>query len=74
MSYPDKANKMANNSFVLVHSDVWGPYLITSKLGFKYFIIFMDDYSRVTGMYLMKNHSGVFFYFSELLFGSEESI
>ncbi|GKA40567.1 polyprotein [Tanacetum coccineum] len=50
-------NKRAASPFELVHSDVWGPCPITSKSGFKYFITFVDDYSRVTWLYLMKNRS-----------------
>ncbi|GKC25325.1 ribonuclease H-like domain-containing protein [Tanacetum coccineum] len=30
----------------LIHLDVWGPYKITSKEGFKYFLTIVDDYSR----------------------------
>ncbi|GJS71624.1 ribonuclease H-like domain-containing protein [Tanacetum coccineum] len=29
-----------------VHLDVWGPYKITSREGYKYFLTVMDDYSR----------------------------
>nr|GEV13541.1 polyprotein, putative [Tanacetum cinerariifolium] len=45
------------------HFDVWGPYPITSKSGFKYFVTFIDDYSGVTWLYLMKNRSEVFTHF-----------
>ncbi|GJW88634.1 ribonuclease H-like domain-containing protein [Tanacetum coccineum] len=30
----------------LVHLDLWGPYRVTSKEGFKYFLTIVDDYSR----------------------------
>ena len=56
-------NKRAASPFELVHSDVWGPCPITSKSGFKYFVTFVDDFSRVTWLYLMKNRSEVFTHF-----------
>ncbi|XP_022014149.1 uncharacterized protein LOC110913635 [Helianthus annuus] len=30
----------------IVHLDVWGPYKVTSRDGFKYFLTVVDDYSR----------------------------
>ena len=35
-----------------------------SKTGFKYFVTFVDDYSRVTWLYLMKNRFELFSHFS----------
>jgi GAG-pre-integrase domain len=46
--------------FELIHSDVWGPALVESFNGFKYFVIFIDDFSRTTWLYLLKNKSEVF--------------
>lgn len=58
-----RVNKRVASPFELVHSDVWGPCPVTSKSGFKYFVTFVDDYSRVTWLYLMKNRSEVFTHF-----------
>ena len=44
-------------SFDLVHSDIWGPSPTTNLAGSKYFVIFVDDYSRYTWFYLMHNRS-----------------
>jgi hypothetical protein len=49
--------------FELVHSDVWGPTPITSYNEFKYFIIFIDDFSRATWLFLLKTKDEVFDYF-----------
>jgi GAG-pre-integrase domain len=46
--------------FDLVHSDVWGPYPTTAVNGYKYFVSFIDCFSRMTWFYLMKNKSDVF--------------
>ena len=55
-----RVNKRALSLFELVHSDIWGPCPIVSKFGFKHFIIFVDNYSRATWLYLMKNRSKLF--------------
>jgi hypothetical protein len=44
--------------FDLVHSDVWGP-VIESFDGYKYFVAFVDDFSRFTWLYLLKAKSEV---------------
>ena len=48
-------NKRAFAPFELIHSDVWGPCLVMSPNGFKYFVTFVDDFSHVTWLYLMKS-------------------
>ena len=49
-----RVNKRVSAPFELIHSDVWGPYLVMSPSGFKYFVTFVDDFSHVTWLYLMK--------------------
>jgi transposase InsO family protein len=44
--------------FELVHFDVWGP-IIESFDGYKYFVTFVDDFSRVTWIYFLKFKSEV---------------
>ena len=39
-------NKRASTPFELVHSDVWGPCSVVFPTGFRYFVTFVDDYSR----------------------------
>ncbi|GAB2281771.1 hypothetical protein Dimus_039493 [Dionaea muscipula] len=62
--YMSRVNQRASAPFELVHSDVWGPCPVESKLGFSYFVSFVDDYSRMTWLYLMTNHSELFFIFT----------
>ncbi|PKU64810.1 Retrovirus-related Pol polyprotein from transposon TNT 1-94 [Dendrobium catenatum] len=44
----------------LIHSDVWGPAPMVSNSGFLYYVIFIDDYSRFTWLFPMKQKSEVF--------------
>ncbi|KAM1503397.1 hypothetical protein ACFXTO_028641 [Malus domestica] len=44
--------------FEMVHTDVWGP-TTESIEGFKYFVLFIDDFSRMSFVYLMKSKSEV---------------
>ena len=55
-SHP-RVNKRVGAPFELVHSDVWGPRPVLSPTGFHYFVMFFNDYSRTTWLYLMKNRS-----------------
>ncbi|GJU03349.1 ribonuclease H-like domain-containing protein [Tanacetum coccineum] len=39
----------------LVHLDLWGPYKVHSKEGYRYFLTIVDDYSRAVWVYLSDN-------------------
>ena len=45
--------------FELIHSDVWGPSMVTTQHGVRWFVTFVDDCTRMTWLYLMKNKSDV---------------
>ena len=51
-----------NNStpLQLVHSDLCGPLPIVSFSSFKYFLTFIDDYSKGTWVYFFKLETEVF--------------
>ena len=53
--FPKRLNNWAKSPFELVHTNVWGPCRTASTLGFQYFVTFIDDYSRCTWLFLMKN-------------------
>ncbi|GJW42003.1 putative RNA-directed DNA polymerase [Tanacetum coccineum] len=38
----------------LVHLDLWGPYRVHSREGYRYFLTIVDDYSRAVWVYLVK--------------------
>ena len=51
------SNTKATTPFELIHSDVWGPTSISSFNGFRYYICFVDDYSKFTWLYPLKRKS-----------------
>ena len=63
MHLSPRVNKRASTHFELVHIDVWGPCLVMFPIGFKYFVTFVDDFSHVTWLYLMKSRYELFSHF-----------
>ena len=59
VSYPLSFNK-SQMPFELIHSDVWGPSPKSTISGVRWFVIFVDDCTRMTWLYLMKNKDEVF--------------
>jgi hypothetical protein len=59
VSYPLRLNKK-DTPFSLIHSDVWGPSPITTVSGFRWFVLFVDDCTRMTWLYLLKHKDEVF--------------
>ena len=45
LSFND-SESISNSIFELIHSDVWGPSSVASIGGSRYFVVFIDDYSR----------------------------
>jgi Integrase core domain len=58
-----------HSPFELVHSNVWGPTPLMSYNGFKYFILFIDEFSRTTWLYLLRSKDEVFDCFIEFISG-----
>ncbi|GJW71282.1 ribonuclease H-like domain-containing protein, partial [Tanacetum coccineum] len=44
----------------LVHLDVWGPYKVTSRDGFRYFLTVVDDFTRAVWIYMLKGKDDVY--------------
>jgi transposase InsO family protein len=61
-----KSVSRSQKPFELIHSDVWGPSPHSSIDGFRYFVLFIDDCTRFTWIFPMKNKSEVFHYFQYL--------
>ena len=68
-----RVNNRSSSAFELVHSDIWGPSRVFSVKSFRYFLIFINDFSRMTWLYLLKEMfevSGVIKLFSVQFFTS----
>jgi hypothetical protein len=60
-------NHVCDSAFDLVHIDVWGPFNVPTPDGFRYFLTIVDDHTRVTWLYLMKNKNEVLTIFPDFL-------
>jgi len=49
-----KPQSRATKPFELLYSDLCGPISPLSKSGFRYFIVYIDDYTRVTWVYFLR--------------------
>ncbi|CAN0877143.1 Retrovirus-related Pol polyprotein from transposon TNT 1-94 [Linum grandiflorum] len=60
--------KISQNSFIssstvysepfdLVHTDLWGPSPVTSRVGFRYFALFIDHATRYSWVYFLRQKS-----------------
>ncbi|GJX91975.1 ribonuclease H-like domain-containing protein [Tanacetum coccineum] len=45
-------NRLGHLANQLIHLDVWGPYRVVSREGFRYFLTIVDDYSRLPSFIL----------------------
>jgi hypothetical protein len=58
LPYP-KSTSVSTSPLKLVFSDVWGP--ASESFGrFRYYVSFIDDYSKFTWIYLLKKKSDAF--------------
>ena len=60
--------------FHLFHKDVWEPLRVTTVSGKRWFVTFIDDYTRECWVYIMHNKSEVETIFSEFLQHDRKSI
>ena len=63
--FPRCLNQLTKSPFELIHTDVWGPSQTESTLGFRYFVTFIDDYSRCTWLFLIKTRAELFSIFQK---------
>ncbi|KAK1429347.1 hypothetical protein QVD17_11555 [Tagetes erecta] len=53
------SNHKSNQLGDLMHMDLWGPFKVTSREGYKYFLTIVDDFSRAVWVYLLKSKDEV---------------
>ena len=63
-TFPNSESK-AKSILEIIHSDVCGPMSSNSLSGYAYYVSFIDDFSRKTWVYFMKNKDEVFGKFKE---------
>ena len=64
------SESISTDIFDLIHSDVWGPSSVSSIGGSRYFVVFVDDYSRYSCIFNMKHCSEllqVYFNFAKMV-------
>jgi hypothetical protein len=64
-TYPSRGLR-SEKPFEVIHSDVWGPCEVHSVSGHRWFVTFIDCFSRYTWLYLLKHKSDVFVVFKDL--------
>ena len=58
-NYPLSFNK-TTEPFTLIYPDVWGRAPVSTLAGYRWFVIFVEDCSRMTWLYLMTNKNDVY--------------
>ena len=59
LPFPSKNSWRASEKLQLIHTDVCGPISEASLNGSRYFLLFIDDYSRMWWVYFLKQKSEV---------------
>jgi hypothetical protein len=52
-NYPINYNK-CNAPFEIIHYNLWGPAPVTTTVGFRWFVTFIDDHLMVCWVYVLK--------------------
>ena len=66
ISFPSNP-KLSKAPFDLIHIDVWGPFQTPTHDSYKYFLTLVDDCTRVTWLYILKDKGSVATVFPEFL-------
>ena len=66
LPFPHHASR-ASQCFDIIHSDVWGIAPVVSHAHYKYFVTFIDDFSRFTWVYFLRAKAEVFPVFKRFL-------
>ena len=72
LPFPKKSQHQSNEVIGIIHTDVCGPMHVTSMGGSKHFVTFIDDYTRFTTIYFLKNKSQVLEKFKEFVASTEK--
>lgn len=70
--YPLSMNK-STTTFALIHSNVWGLSPVSIMMGIGWFVIYVDDCTRMTWLYLLKHKDEVLSVFKPSMLWSRPS-
>ena len=65
VSFPKSLESRTKSPFELVHTDIWCPSRTMSTSGFRYFVTFIDDFSRCIWLFSMKSRTELFSVFQK---------
>ena len=54
------SSHQTSKALEIIHSDLWGPSPVISHAGNRYYVMFIDDFTRYTWLYPLKLKSDVF--------------
>ncbi|WRX23429.1 Integrase [Theobroma cacao] len=69
--FPKQSGWKASRKLELVHTDIFGPIKTASLSGSKYYIIFIDDYSKFCWIFFLKEKSEALSYFKKFKAAAE---
>ena len=63
-SFPEEASHRASHILELIHADLAGPLEVEALGGSKYFLLLVDDFSRMSWVYFLKRKSDALIHFN----------
>ena len=72
--FPKRSERKSTRPLELIHSDVCGPIHVESVGGSRYFITFVDDYSRFVTVYMLKTKDEALNKFMEFVAMAENGL
>ncbi|GJW98789.1 retrovirus-related pol polyprotein from transposon TNT 1-94 [Tanacetum coccineum] len=64
-AFPVGKSKRVDDVLELIHADLYGPMRVDSLAGSKYFLLFTDDYCRMSWVYFIQQKSETFEHFKK---------
>ena len=59
------SNKTVASPFELIHADLWGPAPVVTSNSFRFYLVFVDEFTKFTWVYLLKHKSDTFQVFTQ---------
>uniref|UniRef100_A0A2N9GVX2 Integrase catalytic domain-containing protein n=1 Tax=Fagus sylvatica TaxID=28930 RepID=A0A2N9GVX2_FAGSY len=59
------SNKTVTSPFELIHADLWGPAPVVASNSFRFYLVFVDEFTKFTWVYLLKHKFDTFQVFTQ---------